>query len=343
MNGDMVGTEAQPIDPMLAPIVADGTRMPLNGSPLIGRGDANGAPQSDQQGAPRVGPVDIGAVESPSPWFSTTPLENARFGQTYAYADAASDGAGAPLSITATQIPDWLEFHDNGDGIATLTGTPPDPVAISYPIRLQVNNGSYTIDQSFDLTVDLSRFELNESGILTVLGDIGRDEIQVWVRENQVRAVVNGEVRNFPLSAVAGVVVYGLDDHDVINVNLRSIPAYVLGGGGNDTLNGADEFDTLVGGSGNDSLSGGAGNDELYGMAGHDYLLGGSGNDYINAAEGNDVLIGNAGNDSLYGGAGIDTLYGKDSLFDLLDGGLGDDLATWDAKDALLDAFSTPA
>jgi Ca2+-binding RTX toxin-like protein len=55
------------------------------------------------------------------------------------------------------------------------------------------------------------------------------------------------------------------------------------------------------------------------------------------------VLIGNAGNDSLYGGAGDDTLYGKDSLFDLLDGGIGDDLATWDAKDALLDLFSTPA
>jgi Ca2+-binding RTX toxin-like protein len=54
------------------------------------------------------------------------------------------------------------------------------------------------------------------------------------------------------------------------------------------------------------------------------------------------VLIGNAGNDSLYG-AGNDTLYGKDALFDLLDGGLGDDLARWAAKDALLDVFSTPA
>jgi hypothetical protein len=53
-----------------------------------------------------------------------------------------------------------------------------------------------------------------------------------------VRAVVNGEIRNFPLSGVAGVVVYGLDDHDTLNVNMRSIPAYVLGGGGNDTING---------------------------------------------------------------------------------------------------------
>jgi hypothetical protein len=32
-----------------------------------------------------------------------------------------------------------------------------------------------------------------------------------------------------------------------------------------------------------------------------------------------------------------------DSLFDLRDGGAGDDLATYDPHDVLLDLFSTPA
>ncbi|WP_194945260.1 hypothetical protein [Limnohabitans sp. DM1] len=67
-------------------------------------------------------------------------------------------------------------------------------------------------------------------------------------------------------------------------------------------------IENLIGGTGNDwlegdlksnQLTGGSGDDSLYGMAGSDILLGGSGNDF---------LVGGAGNDLLNGGDGSDTV-----------------------------------
>src|SRR4030095_6192519 len=104
---------------------------------------------------------------------------------------------------------------------------PTDSIASANTITLRVSDGHFVTEQSFTLSVLIPRFRLDEHGTLTVICGVGRDDIQVWIRENQVRAVVNGEIRNFPLSAVAGVVVYGLDDHDTLSVNMRSIPAYV--------------------------------------------------------------------------------------------------------------------
>jgi parallel beta-helix repeat protein len=88
-GGSLIGTAAEPIDPMLGPlrynggpVFVDGTRMlthaPLSGSTVIDAGDPaavagmNGVPQFDQRGGPwsRVvsGRIDMGAVESqPNP------------------------------------------------------------------------------------------------------------------------------------------------------------------------------------------------------------------------------------------------------------------------------------
>jgi len=82
----------------------------------------------------------------------------------------------------------------------------------------------------------------------------------------------------------------------------------VLGGGGDDSLDGSARGETLVGFGagdevmglgGDDALSGGGGDDELYGGSGHDALLGGAGDDFVEARDG--------GRDYVWCGPGADT------------------------------------
>jgi hypothetical protein len=67
-NGNLVGTALAPLDPRLGPLQDNGgptmTHALLAGSPAIDRGLAPGlAPATDQRGAGRSGPADIGAFE----------------------------------------------------------------------------------------------------------------------------------------------------------------------------------------------------------------------------------------------------------------------------------------
>jgi Ca2+-binding RTX toxin-like protein len=110
----------------------------------------------------------------------------------------------------------------------------------------------------------------------------------------------------------------------------------IIGGDGNDTIDGLGGDDVIYGGAGNDTLSGGDGDDKLYGDAGNDVLNGGAGNDILYGGKGadvlrggddNDQLFGQAGNDKLFGDAGNDTLVGGAGK-DKLDGGAGDDSLT---------------
>jgi len=69
----LVGTNANPIDPLLAPLANNGgltqTHLPLPGSSAINAGSNLGAPGTDQRGFARIvgGRIDIGAVETTSP------------------------------------------------------------------------------------------------------------------------------------------------------------------------------------------------------------------------------------------------------------------------------------
>ena len=93
----------------------------------------------------------------------------------------------------------------------------------------------------------------------------------------------------------------------------RNDDLLILGGAGNDTLNGESGSDRILGGTGNDSLYGGYGNDTLDGGAGADTLNGGVGDDSLLGGAGNDSLYGGYDSDTLWGGAGNDTLTGGHS------------------------------
>ncbi len=69
VNGDIVGTYGERIDPVLGPLANNGgptfTHALLPGSPAINAGDNSGAPATDQRGLQRIleGTIDIGAFE----------------------------------------------------------------------------------------------------------------------------------------------------------------------------------------------------------------------------------------------------------------------------------------
>jgi hypothetical protein len=78
-NGNIVGSAASPIDPMLGPLAHNGgptrTQALLAGSPAIDAGTTSGAPATDQRGTVRDTHPDIGAFEF-SPMAARIPSGN---------------------------------------------------------------------------------------------------------------------------------------------------------------------------------------------------------------------------------------------------------------------------
>ena len=88
--------------------------------------------------------------------------------------------AGYPTATTLTEtgaLPAGVTFTDNGDGTATLAGTPAAGTAGSYPLTLSATNAAGTRQQTFTLTVteapaitsaDHATFTVGSAGSFTV-------------------------------------------------------------------------------------------------------------------------------------------------------------------------------
>ena len=92
-------------------------------------------------------------ADSP-PAFTTTPAEEATEGQPYTYVAAASDPNGLAITFTAAALPRWLALVDNGNGTATLSGTPADADVGPHSVTLTASDGTLSTNQTFEITVD---------------------------------------------------------------------------------------------------------------------------------------------------------------------------------------------
>jgi uncharacterized repeat protein (TIGR01451 family) len=158
------------------------------------------------------------------------------------------------------------------------------------------------------------------SSVLLITGTRFKDVIVVVPQprhSGMLQVVQNNHVLvTFAPSDVQRIVVFGLQGNDQITISAAlQRPAVIFGGAGNDIL---------VGGGGNDQIEGEDGNDTIVGGSGHDVLCGDNGRDVLVGGLGNDTLFGEAGNDVLAGSAGEDLLLGGDGS-DVLDGGVGND------------------
>jgi len=77
-----------------------------------------------------------------APQFTSTPVISAGAGLVYTYNIATSDPENSDRLITGTNIPTWLTLTNNGNGTATLTGTPQFNDAGLYNIQLKVKESS---------------------------------------------------------------------------------------------------------------------------------------------------------------------------------------------------------
>lgn len=219
-----------------------------------------------------------------------------------------------------------------------------DQVGVALITLRATDTAGGSAEQVIKVTVNpavessLQGIQLNDDGLLTIVGTAGNDSIFVDQIDGQLTVSTRDRQRlvseTFSVEDVQRIVVQLGRGHDSALVKTPvSLPLLVYGNHGNDTVSTGAGASAIFGGAGNDVLRGGRANDVLVGNdgddriigdAGDDRLSGGDGNDRLFGGDGQDDLLGGAGNDSLFGDAGDDLLYGEAGN-DRLDGGSGND------------------
>lgn len=83
--------------------------------------------------------------------FESEPVTNAISGVAYRYNIKVVDADNKPISISAIELPSWMTLNDNGNGTATLSGTP--LVSGSFNVSLRASTSAATALQNFTVTV----------------------------------------------------------------------------------------------------------------------------------------------------------------------------------------------
>ena len=197
---------------------------------------------------------------------------------------------------------------------------------------------------------------------LVIRATQGPDDIVVTQSDDLMSVVVNDtQSESFPLESITSIDIFGFGGADTIDADV-SVPTFVSGGFGADTITGGSNENDIFGGPGADVIFGGPmddfinsgrGQDTVNALGGNDVILGGDasdtliagpgddivtaglGADTVNAGAGDDIVCGNAGADTLIGGPGNDELTGVGGPDELIGGGGNDILNGGEARDIL--------
>lgn len=144
----------------------------------------------------------------------------------------------------------------------------------------------------------------------------------------------------------------GADGNDLIVILSANSDDFVSGGAGVDTVDATDYPDQVILEIGNPSADslivddivlgdvevflGSAFPDRITVVSGRSMRIeGGAGNDTLLTGSGSDTVVGGAGRDSISTGPGRDSIFSSDGQVDTLNGGSGEDAASYDADDIL--------
>ena len=91
-----------------------------------------------------------------APTITSTHITSVDEDSAYSYTITATDPDGneqAVYTYDAATNPDWLTLTDNGDGTATLAGTPDNSDVGDHTVSFSVSDGTATDSASFTITV----------------------------------------------------------------------------------------------------------------------------------------------------------------------------------------------
>ncbi|CAN5296849.1 hypothetical protein BH24PSE2_BH24PSE2_12990 [soil metagenome] len=97
--------------------------------------------------------ISVTEEANEAPVFDSSPITTATIDVEYTYNVTVSDTEGDPITISAPTLPAWLTLTDNGDGTATLSGTPAVTDIGDHDVVLEATDGNATTQQPFTITV----------------------------------------------------------------------------------------------------------------------------------------------------------------------------------------------
>jgi FG-GAP-like repeat/RTX calcium-binding nonapeptide repeat (4 copies) len=223
--------------------------------------------------------------------------------QTLTFTLGAS--SGLPASTVFTYAIDW-----NGDGVVDQTVSGPTGATVDHAYAasstyyigvtatVHIGTQDYTSNAAYkyvtvsavSVTIQTDSADATKKA-LVVEGTANAESFVLSPGTgNGVAVSINGtSVGTFAAPggvAFAHLLVYGYGGNDILRLTGGlTVPAFLFGGDGNDTLDAS-------GSTANNVLAGGAGIDSLTGGSGRDLLIGGLGADTLRGGGGDDILIG---------------------------------------------------
>ena len=143
VNGNLVGSAATPIDPLLGPLQDNGGDTPtmalLAGSSALNAGDPAQVGVPDQRGVGRSGGVNIGAYQASASAFVLTAPDTVM--------------AGMPFDVTVTAVDMFGQTALGYTGTVTFSTTDPDPgVVLPFAYTFTTaDQGTHTFSGEFTL------------------------------------------------------------------------------------------------------------------------------------------------------------------------------------------------
>jgi hypothetical protein len=267
-----------------------------------------------------------------------------------------------PAATTLTLSKDGsgaYRIHEDGDAL-----TPPDPANVggcsmdgadvvctaNNFLRWEVSNVADTVTPLLrDVVIAKSATHADATGFFddVELRVTTQALMEAWLPDGAITPAFTGSGAAGPAGQPADIVHVGsagLGSPTVPggmgggdDLLIGSIGAIIASGGnGADTLIGSSASDTLDGGGDNDLVRGGLGGDVLRGAGGDDSLIGNAGADSLDGGDGDDILDGGGGLDTYAAGDGADDVRAADGVAEIVDCGLGIDVAiAADADDTL--------
>ncbi|MGC4033736.1 MAG: calcium-binding protein [Tepidisphaeraceae bacterium] len=236
-----------------------------------------------------------------------------------------------------------MSLVDNGNGTASLIGTPTLDDAGNSTVTFKASDGNLAWTETMTMRVVYDAVTLSSSGVLRVAGTTGDDVVRVWQPRGSgqpIRVIIGDTTKNYAASAITAIQIFGREGNDLLQATCQDVAAYIQAGDGDDTIVGGDLGDSITGAAGDDLIYGMGGDDWIDGNGGRDTIYCGDGNDRAYGGNGRDVIDGGLGNDVLYGEVGPDLFITNDRARDWIFGGEPDInyVQTDGIKDILYDA-----